>query len=136
MKSYRRTFRSFHFITRRYISVFLSLVEQFFDAAKVTFSEHLQNVVTHTYIAKIYIDFQKVFTPLCSRPLRSLKTSLRSLYSLSHCCVTLEVDRLVASLHENVSTFNLEREHFSRTQKLLFIHFLDLTVFEFLIKKE
>ena len=35
------------------------MVEQFFDAAKVIFSEHLQNVVTHTYIGKIYIDFQK-----------------------------------------------------------------------------
>lgn len=86
------------------------MVEQFFDAAKVIFSEHLQNVVTHTYIGKIYIEFQKVFTPLCSRPLRSLKTSLRWLYSLSHCCVTLEVDRLVASLHENVTKHIQTRE--------------------------
>ena len=77
---------------------------------KSLFPNNQKNVVTHTYIGKIYLDFQKVFTPLCSRPLRSLKTSLRWLYSLSHCCVTLEVDRRVASLHENVTKHIQTRE--------------------------
>ena len=61
--------------------------------------------------------------------------ALRSLYSLPHRCVTLAADRLVASLQQNVSTFKLEREHLTRTLKLLFIHVFELTVLESIKKK-